>query len=249
LPGYHLLCKDINLTPEPRSPQLSEGAIHVWIIEINSQLPVLHKLQQLLSSDEKAHAARFHQDKDAQQFIITRAILRILLADTLAVQPEDIHITTLGNKKPILAKNDKEVHFNVSHSGDRAIVAIANQAVGVDIEFLQAGFEYHSVAEYAFSDMEAASLRLSNDPVQEFFRLWTRKEAFLKGLGTGLINDLQLISCIDGNNEIPSVIEESTADWEVRTLMLSSTYTVSIAFERFSAAHQIFLFDFSHAAL
>jgi 4'-phosphopantetheinyl transferase len=248
LPGYHLYCGDINLRTESRSPDRSEGVINIWTIDINSQLPVLPLLRQILSPSEIAHAARFHQEKDAQQYIVTRAVLRILLADTLAVQPQDIEIITSANKKPVLARQH-EIHFNVSHSGNQAVIAIAGQAVGVDVEWLQPAFEYQSVAEYAFSDRERVQLRSSKNPYREFFSLWTRKEAFLKGLGEGLINDMQLLSCMYGRNEIPPAIGDITGDWEVKTAALGPEYTMSLAFERSPLSNQIFLFDFSHAAL
>lgn len=245
---HHLYCGNINHHPENRSPETAEGFINIWTIDIQTLLPALPQLEQVLSPAEKEHAARFHQKKDAQQYILTRSILRILLAETLSLQPPEIDIVTTDYKKPVLSNNNS-IHFNVSHSENLAVIAIAHQRIGIDVEFLKPGFEYHTVAAYAFSDAELDHLAKSTDPQQEFFRLWTRKEAFLKGLGAGLINELKLISCLDAANAIPAVIEGINADWELRTLSLSPGYIMSIAFERLSAANQIFLFDFSQAAL
>jgi len=246
LENYYLYCGDINLKPDNRSPDRSEGMINIWTIDINALLPGLAGLKQLLNQEEIARAARFNQEKDAQQFIITRAALRILLADALALDPKQIDITAAQNKKPFLATYNG-VHFNVSHSANRAVIAIAKQAVGIDVEFLKTGFEYQSIAEYAFSETESVHLQKSNHPHLDFFRLWTRKEAFLKGLGTGLIDDLKLISCIAASNEIPAVIGTVSCDWEVNTLVLGPAYILSIAFERAFSFHQVNLFDFSHA--
>jgi 4'-phosphopantetheinyl transferase len=248
LENYYLYCGDINLKTDNRSPDRSEGVINIWTIDIDSLLPGLAGLKQLLNKEEVARAARFHQEKDAQQFIITRAVLRILLADALALDPKEIDIISAQNKKPFLAKYN-EVHFNVSHSANRAVIAIAKQAVGIDVEFLKTGFEYQSIVEYAFSETEAVHLQKSNHPYLEFFRLWTRKEAFLKGLGKGLINDLKLISCIGASNEIPAVIGTVACDWEVSTLVLGPAYIMSIAFERAFSSKQVNLFNFPHAVV
>ena len=246
--NYYLYCGDINLKADNRSPDRSEGVVNIWTIDINSLLPGLAGLKQLLNNEEIARTVRFNQEKDAQQFIITRAVLRILLADALVLDPKEIDIISAQNKKPFLAKNN-EVHFNVSHSANRAVIAIAKQAVGIDVEFLKTGFEYQSIAEYAFSETESVHLQKSNHPYLDFFRLWTRKEAFLKGLGKGLINDLKLISCIEASNEIPPVIGTVACDWEVRTLVLGPAYMMSIAFERTFSFNQVNLFNFSHAAV
>jgi 4'-phosphopantetheinyl transferase len=248
LSGYHLHCGNIDLHPGSWSPDGYEDQISIWRIDLSSQLPALPQLQQLLSSGEKAHAARFHQQKDAQQFILTRAILRILLADRLLVQPGEVAIMVSENKKPVLA-NHHRVHFNVSHSDNQAVIAIAKQRIGIDVEFIKPGFDYHSIVEYAFSDAEADHLVQSDHPHQEFFRLWTRKEAFLKGLGAGLINDLKKISCMDAMNKIPASITGVNTDWQVKTSDRDPAYIISVAFEVIDSSDQIFLFDFSQAAL
>lgn len=246
--GYDLYCGNIDLHAGTWLPGEYENGIIVWSIDISAQLPALPQLQQYLSPEENTRASRFHQHKDRQQFIITRAILRILLANTLGLQPREVTINTAENKKPVLA-NHRQVHFNVSHSDNQAVIAIAKQRIGIDVEFLQPDFDYHSVVEYAFSDAEADHLIKSDHPQKEFFRLWTRKEAFLKGLGAGLIDDLKKISCMDAMNKIPASITGVTTDWQVKTLNLNPAYIVSVAFERNYPSDQIFLFDFSQAAL
>ncbi|MET1056677.1 MAG: 4'-phosphopantetheinyl transferase superfamily protein [Pedobacter sp.] len=245
---YSVTGEGIPQLRETGSPDSSEGRINIWVIDINSQLPVLASYVQILTAEEMSYAARFHQKKDAQQFIITRAILKILLADTLTVEPREIHITQAKNKKPVLAEH-QEIHFNVSHSDNQAVIAIARQRIGIDVEFVKPNFDYQSVADYTFSDEESDYLKQSASPRQEFFRLWTRKEAFLKGMGSGLINELNTISCMPEGDKIPVKINGLTSNWELTTIDINSGYIMSIAFEPSAAGNQIFLFDFSQAAL
>lgn len=248
MPGYRLYCGNIKPDAHTGTYEGSEGVINIWLIDIRKQIPFLAQLEQVLSPAERMRAARFHQQKDAQQFTITRAILRILLSDTLMEKPGEITILSSDNKKPVLAYRS-EVQFNVSHAENYAVIAISKQPVGIDIEFIKPGFDYHSVAEYAFSTAESDYLKGSSIPDTDFYRIWTRKEAFLKGLGSGLVNDLKQISCLDAANDISSTIEGVSSDWELKTIDLSPAYIMSIAYERTAILNQIFLFDFSQAAL
>jgi 4'-phosphopantetheinyl transferase len=81
------------------------------------------------------------------------------------------------------------VRFNLSHSGDRALLAVALDVdVGVDIEAMRPEVEFRAIAERMFSAAErAAFARLADGELAPaFYRVWTRKEAFIKLLGDGL---------------------------------------------------------------
>jgi len=240
MPAHYLHCENVDQLPDVRPADSSPGLINIWKLDILSQKPQFLQLEQLLNAEEKARAARFHQQKDAQQFTVTRAVLKILLADAASSAPENIKIMLSENNKPLIPENTG-VHFNVSHSGDEAVIAIAKQPVGIDVEQMQTDFDYHSVAEYAFSEAESAQVQKSGHPRQEFFRIWTRKEAFLKGLGTGLINDLKLISCLDTPTKINPLIKGVTAGWNIKTLEFDQAYMMSIACESLGPAVRIHL--------
>lgn len=78
---------------------------------------------------------------------------------------------------------DGSLHFNLSHSGDYALIAVTPHApVGVDIQQHRQRTRWRAIAERFFAPHEAASLQ--NDA--DFYRLWVIKEAVLKALGTGL---------------------------------------------------------------
>ena len=76
------------------------------------------------------------------------------------------------------------VHFNLSHAGIYCVCAVSDEPVGVDVEGRQRMDE--GVARICFQERERAWLRSQEDPGWAFTRLWTRKEAYLKLLGTGL---------------------------------------------------------------
>lgn len=226
----YLFCHQVSKLPLTYAfNQASDHKISIWIIDTDlhrSRLPVFRNL---LTSEEQQRADRFYRENDTINFIIRRGALRLLLAAELTCQPAEITFLNGTNGKPKLAGAD-EIHFNSSHSGNFAAIAIARQPIGIDLEVVKNDFDCKSVAEYAFSEKEAYSLALSPDPVRDFFSIWTRKEAFLKAIGTGLGNDIHLLNCLDGKQSIPDTLAtENTDDWASHTTEIADACLLSIA--------------------
>ena len=81
------------------------------------------------------------------------------------------------------------LHFNLSHSGNLALCAVRLDApVGVDVEYLDPSIDICQLLEECCTPQEASSLGAlpSQARFLSFFRLWTRKEAYLKATGQGL---------------------------------------------------------------
>lgn len=101
------------------------------------------------------------------------------------------------NHKPFLAAHP-EIHFNLSHSGKLAVCAVSDQPVGVDVEELRQSPA--GVAQHCFQPRELAWMNASRDRDLAFFRLWTRKESFLKLSGIGLGRSMNSFSVLPGEN-------------------------------------------------
>lgn len=96
--------------------------------------------------------------------------------------------------------------FNLSHSGDIVICAVSEKPVGCDIEQLKDAPK--QVAERSFTEEEKEYLRQFSEEEynREFFRIWTRKESYLKMTGTGIrvpLNKLEIKDCFIKEYEIP----------------------------------------------
>lgn len=89
--------------------------------------------------------------------------------------------------KPFL-KNYSNLHFNLSHCRRYVAVAIHSSPVGVDIECRRKVSQ--SLIRRVCSEDEQQSIAAAQDPDMEFLRLWTRKEAYLKYTGTGIVGPL-----------------------------------------------------------
>ena len=89
--------------------------------------------------------------------------------------------------KPFL-KNYSNLHFNLSHCRRYVAVAIHGSPVGVDIECRRKVSQ--SLIRRVCSEDEQHLIAASQEPDMEFLRLWTRKEAYLKYTGTGIVGPL-----------------------------------------------------------
>lgn len=170
---------------------LPEDEVHLWRIDLASVAKGEQHWQQVLADSEQARAARFHFSKDRQYFTATRALLRIILGGYVHSDPAELVFHYSEREKPSLipSRSATPLEFNVSHSGDRALLAFARgRPIGVDVEQLRENFDHAAIARRFFSAQEQNQLA-SLPPSEQFhgfFRCWTRKEAYIKALGTGL---------------------------------------------------------------
>lgn len=77
-----------------------------------------------------------------------------------------------------------QVHFNCSHSGDLALCALSDAPVGVDLELVRPrrpGLPRFCLAPEELEWYEARGSRW-----EDFYILWTRREAWCKYTGKGL---------------------------------------------------------------
>lgn len=208
-------------------PELVAHELLIWNIDTDLYLNRISLLEKVLSVEEKNRADRFHFERDTNRFIIRRALLKILLAAYLGCETQELKFVTGFNGKPHLAGNT-DLHFNTSHSDSHAVIALSPHQLGVDIELAHLDFDFGPVAEVLFSKAELDFLAASNNPVKDFFIIWTRKEAFVKATGKGLENHVQLLSCLDGVQMIPQLLTTAADHWNITTTTLPAGYLLSI---------------------
>jgi 4'-phosphopantetheinyl transferase len=166
-------------------PALDE--VHVWEFSLEDPRAV-PGLERLLAADELERANRFHFAGDRSRYVAGRGMLRLLLANYTGDQPGRIELSYGPNGKPELAGT--ELRFNLAHSGAVALYAFSSGAdVGIDVELADVDFAGEQIAERFFSPSEVATLRSlpSDEQALAFLRCWTRKEAFIKARGDGLM--------------------------------------------------------------
>ncbi len=185
--------------------ELNSSEIRVWLVDLDSGLSADDVETEepgseldVLSDDERARAARFVRARDRRRFARCRASLRQILGGLLRESPHSLRFRAAGQGKPELdfsamGVNEGDaraaIRFNVSHSSDLALIGVCRgRELGVDVERIKQVIEADRIVASFFSPAERAEFAAIPDDVKAlaFFRGWTRKEAVLKGLGTGL---------------------------------------------------------------
>lgn len=172
---------------------MSPGQVDVWRIGLIHPRQKVTALHELLDSAERRRARMFRAERDRRRFVVAHAALRIILAEYAGLEAHRVKLTVREGGKPILASDgvSSELHFNLSHSGDLALCAIADREVGVDLEPIKHHDDIQLVAQQFFSALEAHTLESLSGVARTdfFFRTWVRKEAYLKASGDGLARD------------------------------------------------------------
>lgn len=155
-----------------------------------------------ISHEELLRASRFHFDKDKDTYIFCHALLRLILSDRLKKKPLDILFINGLHNKPGLMGNP--MYFNITHTRDAfAFATSKNFHVGIDLEKVSREIDFISIIETYFSKREREFiLHSQSEAKNRFFLLWTRKEALLKALGTGIISNLTQVEASEQENFI-----------------------------------------------
>jgi 4'-phosphopantetheinyl transferase len=199
----------------------AEVEAHAWLIPTDVAPLRLRALEAILSPDEQERAARFHFERDRARFVVARGSLRRILGRYLGLPPDAFRFLYSSHGKPYLAGDGRAalLSFNVSHSGDWALCAVAGgRRVGVDVEIIRADLAGETIAERFFSPREVAALRslAPGEQVAAFFRCWTRKEAFLKARGEGLSLPLDRFDVSLRPGEPPALLRTLDDPFEAR---------------------------------
>lgn len=85
--------------------------------------------------------------------------------------------------KPFFLKHP-EIEFNVSHSNGCSLCALSNVPIGVDVELIKPRSE--GLPKHVFNDCELEWFCSRGSRWEDFYSLWTLKEAKVKCTGIGL---------------------------------------------------------------
>jgi 4'-phosphopantetheinyl transferase len=174
------------------SEPLRDDEIHVWFVRTDSI--ALDNLVPLLDDGERRRADCFRFEKDRRHSIVARGALRLLLGRYLFADPHEFRFATGPQGKPHLAAN--ELEFNVSHSSGMVALAFTRSApIGIDIESEERALDPEPLARRNFAPSEVAA------GIEDFFTIWTRKEAVIKAAGGGLshtLSSFEVVPTVEG---------------------------------------------------
>ncbi len=228
----------------PESPTLAGGEIHIWRINIgaesyaSSTMEVLHSQ---LTASEQERANRFLAEKHRGRFVVGRAKMRQILSRYVRQPPNQIALAFENLGKPYLADPawHAVIRFNFSNSADLAILALAaGQSLGVDVERIRPMSDMLGLANRYFAPSESQALFALPDAqrADAFFRLWTRKEAWLKAIGKGLTFPLRDVEVTfdDTDCRVLAICQDTHAasDWDLIPFLPDPDHVAAVALKR-----------------
>jgi len=175
----------------PNVPPLREGEVHLWSRSLNVSEVTLSALVEVLSPAERDRGGSFRFSHDRRRFMVARARLRQALAAYTGIAARDIDLRTTPQGKPFLALDSAPIalHFNLSHSSDRVLLAFSSHGpIGVDLEDLTHERRLTATRGFICAPEEDRALEsiAETECARALLRIWTAKEAFLKATGDGL---------------------------------------------------------------
>jgi 4'-phosphopantetheinyl transferase len=141
----------------------------------------------MLSTEEKE--THFRSAELSRRWTVARGAVRSILATYTGSEPQSLVFRVGPYGKPELSEPSRGISFNLSRTRGLALLAVAGAGrVGIDAETMRAEIEIEDISRRFFTRSEADEI-LALPPearLAAFFACWTRKEAFVKALGTGL---------------------------------------------------------------
>ncbi len=204
-----------------------DGRLLLWWTPLDLSATALREAGECLTTEELRRAERYAQAKDRDRFVAARAGLRRVLARQLGCPPAQVRIEVAEGGKPHLAGSD--LRFNASRSGDKALYATSwTTEVGVDLERIRPDVDVDGLARRFFTEKERRALasRTGEERLVAAFECWTRKEAYVKGVGAGLRLPLKELDVWSGRDEPTTV-----GGWLIHQVQVSAAFAAAVAGE------------------
>jgi 4'-phosphopantetheinyl transferase len=240
---------EIDFLPYVASNELlTDRVLHVWRLNLSGE--PYERSCDVMSPDEMKRAGRFVFDRDRNRFLRGRYLMRVLLGGYLATDPCALELLTQEHGKPVL-DSKYELGFNLSHSGDAGLLAVGRMAdIGIDVEMCRLPKDAQDLAKSVFTPLEMNELDTTdaNSLTRSFFTGWTRKEAYLKSFGMGLVVEPKSVNVglAPDRSRVP-IVGRSDGAAEVGTILQTDELIASVAVA--GGFGRVKFFDARHAAV
>jgi 4'-phosphopantetheinyl transferase len=225
---------------EPKIGLASDQFVEFYRVDLNPSPEAVQVCRQVLSPEERARADRYVTGELTRRSVVCRGVLRQLLGKVLSLPPAEIRFRIGPHGKPALAaERGSNIEFNVSHTADLAVIALAGRrSVGVDVESVDRKVNRDELAARFFSIAECRAYFSLPEPQRTaaFYRIWTCKEAYLKAIGAGLSFPLGKFSVSVAPDEPPGLVDveqqpQEVERWSFVVLPVGPEYAAALAVE------------------
>ncbi len=168
-------------------PPLLKGEIHLWSVSLELSTNQVDSLRPILSDVEKDRADFYKFEQAQISYIVSQAVLRLLLSAYLGIEPAKVNTGAHKKGKPFLI-NEASIFFNISNSHGLCVFAFSPDAeVGIDVEKIRDLPDIDQLIEKNFTSQEQVYIQKEPEfRLSRFFQFWTFKESYLKAIGEGM---------------------------------------------------------------
>jgi 4'-phosphopantetheinyl transferase len=239
---------------------LTQDSVHVWRVRLDTSGGLsaarmaarTAELRGMLSVEEQRKADAFRTAEHRREYILAHAALRSVLGHFLKISPVLLDITARAGTKPVLsparnlARSWPDLRFNLSHTRGAALIGVTQgRELGVDIEWQRPMDDLEAMARSVMSEEELELWKAleAGARFRAFYRVWTRKESYLKAIGLGLFRRLQEVTVPVSADSLDYDAEDTSRSqgliqdqggkgvWQVKDVAVWEGYSASICWE------------------
>lgn len=135
--------------------------------------------------------------------------------------------------KPFLS-NEKNLHFNLSHSGEYVVTCFSSSNIGIDIEVIRPVDLQMVISNFTTPEINYVQGLTSDGQIHRFFEIWTRKESLLKNIGKGLsipLDSFSVVKNLKGNYVLLNDINFQGSHYYFQKYSYSLDYLITVCSE------------------
>lgn len=220
----------------------TQNNVDIWLTHLD-KINDTHKADYyyLLNNEEKDRLNRFLAPDSAEQFLVARALLRTRLTNyqtDVEIDPRDWVFKYNKYGKPCVSYPSfgKYLSFNISHTQGLIACAFSETLdIGVDTENLSRELNFSKLAQHSFAPYEVELLKqyTTDNIANQFYTIWTLKEAYIKARGMGLSIPLDSFWFNYDNESIKIQFSDRCIDnvenWQFKSVNINNSHRVSLA--------------------
>ena len=151
-----------------------------------------------LSSTNRKKVNNLINEKDKIRTALGELLVKYLLVNIKKMDIDQIKLNFTEYGKPFI--DEKNIYFNISHSGGYVVCVINDSKIGIDIEKVKS-IDFKVISKTYFSNEEnnIISKYKGKKQLYYFYLLWTLRESYLKldGRGLNLIDQISFSNIND----------------------------------------------------
>ncbi|MDK4501206.1 4'-phosphopantetheinyl transferase superfamily protein [Fusobacterium necrophorum] len=178
---------------------LNDDYIGVVVIETNNSF-MINECTPYLNKNQIENMFKYKKENDRINYAVTKTIVNLLFSRIEKIKYQEIRWQYGKYNKPYI-ENKGKIKFNISHTKGCSIVTFSRNNIGVDIENLKRNIDYSEIKNNFF--MNSEKILTLND----FYKHWVSKEAYLKYKGVGLTQSLESVVVVDESDNVVKIID------------------------------------------